>query len=379
MALYDLSKLEVIDILTTFEERLPNKGIEFYQPSKNFSPHDSYNITAEASNMVKFMGLEGIIPIISSTNLSKMNVAGYAQMGNSGDGAWEITIDKNTLYSKASTLKVLAHELSHKFLEHYGIYSRGLNTKLDECQAELCTIYMGLGLLTLEAYNDNSGYLNLEDFTHAFCVVYKTRGMSEGEIYDIVPLACKKYVVEFFNGLAKGDASDIIIESQRSDFEFRRRIRLLQLIFDSIPEFQEKHRKQDAIIRGKAYRVHEENHPISRMLLLEALHQNNLLDPRLDRCNKEIDKLIAKLCKILPVNIDSVNQGLKHNVTCPCCGRVSERAYDEKINTVVCPQCKHYFAWDATPFVVPTTSNNLKDWFSEIWIKLKAKFSIDNR
>ena len=373
MALYDLSKLEVIDILTTFEEKLPNKRVEFFQPSSNFNPHDVSSIHVEAGRMVRFMGLEGYIPVITFSNLSAKQAAGTAQMGNTGDNIWDITIDYATLRDNAFALRVLAHEICHKFLEHYGIFSRGVDNKLDECQAELCTIYMGLGLLTLNAYNEHSGYLNLEDFTHAFCVVYKTRGMSEKQIYDIVPAGCKQYVGQFFNGLAVGELSDIIIESQRSDFEFRRRIRLLQLIFDSIPEFREKHQKQDAIVRGRPYKVHDERHPISRLLLLEALHQNNLKDNRLDKCNKEIDALIVKLCKILPVNIDEINRGLTENIQCPCCGQTFGRPING-IKTVVCGKCHHYFAWDASPFIVPTTVNQIKSKLSAIWHKISKRF-----
>ena len=372
MALYDLSKLEVIDILTTFEEKLPNKGIEFFEPSWNFNPRDVNSIHTEAGRMVRFMGLEGYIPIIMFSNLS--HAAGNAQMGNTGDNVWEITIDNNTLRDNAFALRVLAHEISHKFLEHYGIYSKGTNGKLDECQAELCTIYMGLGLLTLNAYNEHSGYLNLEDFTHAFCAVYKARGMSEEEICNKVPTTCKQYVLQFFNDMVKGNLFDVITQSQRSDYEFRRRIRLLQLIFDSIPEFQERHRRQDAIVRGRPYDVHDKKHPISRMLLMEVLHQNNLIDSRLDTCNKEIDKLLVKLCKTLPVNFDSINKGLTENITCPCCGHIFEQPFENKTSTVVCHKCQHYFAWDATPFVVPTTFNRFKVGISILWQKIKSKY-----
>lgn len=51
MALFGkLSKFQILDILAKFEEKLPNMGKKFFEPSKNFNPHDILSINVEAQN-----------------------------------------------------------------------------------------------------------------------------------------------------------------------------------------------------------------------------------------------------------------------------------------------------------------------------------------
>lgn len=355
MAVFDLTKQQVVDILADFEEKLPNNGIKFFTPSSNFNHCDPLSINVEAQRINNFLGLEGFSPIVSFEDLSKEQAAAHVNISRPYEKFYDIAFDRKSAQNNANALKTLSHEMCHKFLAIRGM-QQGVLPGLDEAMTELCTIYMGLGLITLNGYNEHNGYLNLEDFCHAFCVVYKSRGMSNEEIKNIVPENSKEYaknILHDMDELQTVSMATLVQGSQYSDYNLRRRIRLLQLILDNMPEIKEKHNLQDGMFRNRQQQLKDGKHPIQEMLLRETIVQNSLTDSRLDKCCHEIDKLISILCSTMKVDTDNVSEGLTINIPCPSCGFITPKKKEAKLQTLKCPQCHHYFAWDGQPFTFP--------------------------
>lgn len=355
MAIYDLTKQEVVEYLAEFEEKLPNMGIALYEKSFDFKSYEPHSVLVEAKRIVQFLVVEGYDVRIDYKNIIKEEgAAGQAHLGDLAKGEYHITLDPSICNNEYKTLKVLAHEICHLYLKQNFIYSDF--EKIDEARAELCTIFMGLGLLTLRGYDETGGYLNLEDFCHAFCVVYRTRGLSDEMIKTIVPEKCQQYVETILHDmteLQKYSLGELVKSSQYSDYNFRRRVRILQLLLDNMPEIQEKHNLQDGVFRNKKAQLKEDKPPIFEMLQRETFVQNNLSDDRLDKCTDEMDKLIDFICSTMKVDLEKVSEGVAQNVTCPSCGFVSKKYAVNTLKVQTCSHCHHYFVWDGRPVELP--------------------------
>ena len=358
---FDLSKKEVVDLLADFDEKISWNGTSFYIESENFN-HDilannniEANINIEAQKINDFLGMVGYTPHVTICKPKNNYTAGDVDINNIYAREYEITISETEVKSPVNVLKILAHEICHKFLAIHGMQHTGL-LRLDEARAELCTIYMGLGLFTLNGYKEHAGYLNLEDFCHAFCVVYRSRGMSDDEIIGMVPESCKHYartILHDMTELQSRNISELVINCQSSDYKFRRRVRLLQLLLDNMPEVKEKHELQDGKFRDRHAHLKDGKHPIQEMLLRETLVSYNLSDSRLDKCCDEIDKLIDFICSTMKVDQKKVSKEITRHITCPACGSVSASKETDKVSVFQCPKCHHFFAWDGSPLTLP--------------------------
>lgn len=350
MAIYDLTKQQVVNYLADFEEKLPNLGMAMYQNSPDFSPTSLSRMTTEATRIIRFMGVNGFVVLITYDHILEKGAAGMAHYNDLADGFFHITIDPRILHDKQKTMRIMAHELCHLYLKHKGIHT-GFEG-IDEASAELCTIYMGLGLLTLRGYEESTGYLNLEDFCHAFCVVYRSRGMSDEEIIRIMPETCSHYarnILHDMTELQTVSMKELVVGSQFSDYNFRRRVKILQLLLDNIPEVREKHKMQDGMFRNRQRKLADGNHPIQELLLRETIVENNLSDNRLDKCCEKMDRLIDFMCSTMKIDLDAVSDGLTKNITCPSCGCVSEKKRADGMVVFKCSNCHHMFAWDGSP------------------------------
>ena len=372
MAIYDLTKQQVVDYLADFEEKLPNIGVVFYQPSYDFNPTNHQSLNVEAIRIIQFLGINDHTINIDYENLSERKASGMAHLEGLTQKVFHITIDPGILQDKSTTLRVLAHEICHLFLKLKGIFT-GFE-KIDEASAELCTIYMGLGLLTLNGYKESSGYLNLEDFCHAFCVVYRSRGMSDEEIKRIVPQPCKYWVDIILHDMTELQSTsmrELVITSQISDYNFRRRVKILQLLLDNMPEIKEKHNLQDGMFKNRQTQLKDGKHPIQEMLLRETIVEYNLFDHRLDKCCEEMDKLIDFMCSTMKIDLEKVSEGITKDITCPSCGHISEKKRVNDLSVLKCPNCHHLFAWDGSPVNIPMTKGTIFNDNDSFWDRLR--------
>lgn len=73
MAMIDLTKQEVVDVLAELEERLPNIGTEFFQPDRSITMFSLSNINIEAQDEDIAAGLGKCIGwFVERHNLSSM-------------------------------------------------------------------------------------------------------------------------------------------------------------------------------------------------------------------------------------------------------------------------------------------------------------------
>lgn len=114
--------------------------------------------------MNRFLEMEGYMPLVHFDNMTGKGAAGCVDINDPQAEAYEITVNSSSMLNNASALRILAHEICHKFLAIRHMQRGGILQNLDEAMTELCAIYMGLGLIILNGYTENVGYLNLEDF-----------------------------------------------------------------------------------------------------------------------------------------------------------------------------------------------------------------------
>lgn len=384
----DLTKREVAEVLTEFEESLPNQGVKLFRHNPSFNPRDINEINKEASRMLRFIGLDGYTALVSCSDLTSKKAAGITNIGSPSNHVLEISLDSKILGNPDLTYRILAHEICHNYLNIHDMFTKIL-PKLDEVRAELCPMYMGFGLIMLQGYDDNVGYLNLEDFTHAFCIVYKSRGMIDKEIINIVPKQAKQYatqILEAMNSLESAGLSNLIIKNQCNDYGFRRRIKLMQLVFGEWPEIVrfnlKKHIELDKFFQERQKHLEDGNHPILRNLLLETMALDAYQNHQVEICCNLIDELMEELCKLDGIDPDKLSgwlsDNLSSNVTCPECGFKTRKAIKD-LKALKCPQCKHLFVWDGRPFNIPHLSTseelqgNSKEKRPRFWNQLFKK------
>ena len=359
MALFGkLSKFQILDILAKFEEKLPNMGRKFFEPSENFNPHDILSINVEARRMVHFLGLTDYMPEIHFDNLTQSTAANVNMENSTILKKIHINVDYNTLYNNAHALRVLAHEVCHKYLQLYGLYT-GIVEFEDEARAELCTIYSGFGIVTLNGYKEEAGYVNLDDFCLAFTIVYKTRGMSENDIICITPQQCR---IKMNQALSNNSITikQAVLSSQKGDARFRRDIKLLEFALNNIKGIKERHSGQDMTLRNNTYRDDEGKYPLYNLMKPELILNNSMESDELDECNQQIENLLRVLSTHLGTTLEELNNVMTKEIVCPCCGYKITKTMPAEAIVKRCPKCKHYFAWDATPWNPETEDSQNK-------------------
>ena len=229
----------------------------------------------------------------------------------------------------------------------------------DEARAELCTIYSGFGIVTLNGYKEEAGYVNLDDFCVAFSLVYKTRGMSENDIISITPPQCRIIMNQALsdNNLTIKQA---VLASQKGDARFRRNIKLLVFALNNIKGIKERHSGQDVTLRKNTYRDDEEKYPLYNLMKPELILNNSMESEELNECNQQIENLLRVLSTHLGTTLEELNNVMTKEIICPCCDYKITKTMPAETIVKRCPKCKHYFAWNATPWNPETEESQNK-------------------
>lgn len=383
MALFGkLTKFQILDILAKFEEKLPNMGTKIFEPSENFNPHDILSINVEARRMVHFLGLTDYMPEIHFENLPKSVAANVSMENSTVLKRIDINVDYNTLYNNAHALRVLAHEVCHKYLQLYGLYT-GFVELEDEARAELCTIYSGFGIVTLNGYKEEAGYVNIDDFCLAFSLVYKTRGMSDNDILASTPEQHRAKMAQALSLMEKiSTMGEAVRLSQKDDARFRRNLFLLEYVIKDKTRINERHHGQDITLKRNQYKEeNKDKYPLYDLMSRELMLNNTMNDETLCECNAQIEKLLRLLTKQLGTNVENMNKALTTEIVCPDCGRVNIQNIPAEVVVRRCKKCKHYFAWDATEWhpedenkTYEAPKEEMKTETLSTWHKLLKKF-----
>ena len=83
----------------------------------------------------------------------------------------------------------------------------------------------------------------------------------------------------------------------------------------------------------------------------ELILNNSMENKDIDECNRQMENLLGKLMPHLSTNIEELNKVTTAEIICPCCGYTIKKEIPAEAIVKRCPKCKHYFAWDATPWI----------------------------
>ena len=125
----------------------------------------------------------------------KYSIAGHIEGGEADSQGVLVSIDPELLRFPDSAMKVIAHEISHKYL---GFHRLALPiTKDDEIRTDIASIYLGFGKYVLNGisysytYGKGSGtivkrtvetgYLDFEQYAFVYDIVCKMKGISDDE------------------------------------------------------------------------------------------------------------------------------------------------------------------------------------------------------
>lgn len=191
---YDLSFSDIVNRFALLKSKIPNRVYRLYKSTaKNLG--NIIEIQREAKLIMDFVGLGHLVPIVTFC-AEKGNKAGHIELSDYDEENCVfiyITEDKRPYDNEI--LAVLAHEICHKVLKVNGVYFPMLDME-NEIYTDLATIYMGLGLLTLNGcYSEHEfiqqitseqtqkrkethfiGYLTYKTYAIAFSLVNAMEG-----------------------------------------------------------------------------------------------------------------------------------------------------------------------------------------------------------
>lgn len=348
-----LSEARIIEILCDLEKRLPKRDYSVYIPTALFNSGDSVSVQKEASLMMKHLGLNDYITLVTYEKTDE-NTGGYINLNHSKEVF--ITINEESRNRKNQVLAIMAHEICHKFLYVNGIhFSPQQYGDLIEWYTDLATIFVGFYHLTLNGCDviDNSmnrdtrimttshhktGYLAKSNYEFATSYVKSAREKEKVDLNTLKKAALHNYA----------DANqqiwmvENILSYLRSELKNK-----LSNVYNALSDITEK--SGDLAI----YKAQTELQSAAE----DYFEHISLKDFALDyskQISNEIRKKIVR-SRLVPV--------------CPNCGYTASKERQENtIGYLRCPQCKREFCWDTTE------DNILQESSSEV-IESKSKIS----
>lgn len=174
-----LSPRKVLSYYKDFECRLPARNRLPYKPLISFAQTEE-ELNAEVRNMLAYLGMQGYSPRCSFSWLS----SGGGQIQLDGSREVKIQVADGLRGNAKAVLAVLAHEVCHKYLHVHGVFYPNM-LEVNEVYTDLCTIYVGFGVLILEGYNtvvgntvNVLGYLTRDVYLSAYGIMCAVNGAS---------------------------------------------------------------------------------------------------------------------------------------------------------------------------------------------------------
>lgn len=149
---------------------------------------DIISIQDAAKKIGEFIGLKGLTFIVAACKQEE-NIAGHIESNKYENIAFVEVSTENLKYEQA-TLAVLAHEVTHKYLDWYDFYSKiGCQNEYEkEILTDITSVFLGLGKLLLNGYEiDNTdkikkfGYLNLLQLAFLYRLICAMRKILSDE------------------------------------------------------------------------------------------------------------------------------------------------------------------------------------------------------
>lgn len=385
--LIDLPIDKLLSCLSLIEKHIPRreKFIQ-YQTTIDFFPWDIISLQDEAKRMMKFVGLDDYTAIVS-----------YVRDDNERGGSINLNDDKVVFIEINENLKkrsnaiqavscVLGHEICHKLLYTHGLYLT--DTEKNEICTDLCTIYVGFSLLTINGCRDeykketvnyhydktekitettvhSLGYLTPKTYIQAYLIIGSTYGLDTKSLMSGISKDMQRFVIEpkLLDSLSYAETKESFLKASKEVAALRRSIAILQHHLSGLDE------KAVGALRylDNRYSPLLEEGGIDRYPL-SKLYVENKTDEGLKLCDSDLTKELHSIFKVLHAfDEKGEDRSFLLQSKCPFCGEPFKLP-KAMIATITCRKCGKRFVWDAT-----TDNIKQRGLFDKIKNRLKKK------
>ena len=364
-----LTKEMILSELALIEKHLKFKSMQFYKPHSLSG--DIVYLQKTASNMMKFVGLNDYIPLITFVTTEESE-GGNIEL----DYSKNVYIQISNKYRNSSDqiLAIMAHEICHKVLFLSGLYYPTIKLK-NEILTDLATMYVGFGKLSLNGcyhssvstkivqengekkqitttYHNNIGYITPDTFAIAYNLVCSRFNISSDEKYSDL----NSYANGFLRGIGNINGSivsfkDIKEELKRFQSSESETLNNIIVIEQIIKQLRQKLNLRHSVLYKdlvSPFINKDENLTDLQFAAQEAIAKHRLDKDDFISTNKHLKEIKNLLYEKLKGDID-INKLYKilRAIECPKCGYINSSFLKENRTAFVkCPKCNHIFLWD---------------------------------
>lgn len=376
-----MAELDILLHLIRLEEAVG--GIA---PTKHYHTSFGHSLTYDdlqriAGEMACFMNLPFFVFRIHSKEQSS-GVAGHVKLSGDRQQVVNVEIQPRLLGYPSAAVKVLAHELSHKYLEFHRIALP--DDKRNEVLTDVTSIYLGFGEYVVDGstYTQHDvfaktrttstiGYLTPEECAFTYDVVCRMRGDSDAEIEG--NLTEKSLLQKARRQFDFNYHADHVRERVEWISKMRRWLERVDLDVCNVEKVGElyapacigaseqlrdlkdrclKYKKRLEEIELFLSRASEKIRPLVAYAADydDANGLNGYLDIFCEDLVENASELNKRVSSRVPDNVDrsSWNERKSQIVTCPSCGSGLRLPGGLVHVGVVCPKCKYAFDYSTT-------------------------------
>jgi hypothetical protein len=204
----DLYSDDYLDKIFLLEKRIGAKTTYKILEPFPVDTEDSLSIQKAAKVIADFVGLNNLVFIVAKTK-QKSNVGGYIELNNNENEVF-IEISDNISKSQNAVLAVLAHEITHKYMQ-INASSCGTGPLLEyenEILTDITSIFLGFGKLMLNGCEIVKETMNIDHYTRE---TIKIGYLNKKQIAFVYRLICAMRKIPK-NDMLSGLSSEAISE-----------------------------------------------------------------------------------------------------------------------------------------------------------------------
>ncbi len=372
--LKNLTLSNILSYLALVEQYIERRPVfDNYLPNEDFDHNDIISLQKEASSMLKFVGLNNYIALISYEKTQK-GIAGTINLNH--DKEVFIEIDKEMLNrpkSQDAILGVLAHEICHKLLFTHGLYMS--DTTSNEICTDLATIYVGFGILTIHGCSSvkswdteqrnydggktiitntqtfSTGYLTPKSYILAYIMMARSYGIKNEDLglgyvldNDVLKNAYVSALSESipFIEYTNDQIKENFIQNSKDIAHLNKDIILLRSMLKDFENNLASYYKQLDYINQRLIFSEAEKHPLASFYSIKF----DNIDISRTSLREIFDNFLNDLFPFTHSSIDNLNSDIRY-VTCPICGLKSSKPLDNNSISIRKCKCGRIFVWDA--------------------------------
>lgn len=156
-----------------------------------FQPRDPIQLQSAAKHIAQFLGLEGLVFIISFV-VQESNIGGHVELQDDSPDVF-VEISPEMAEFPEAVLATLSHELTHKYLHRHRLYrSYAKSDELDnEILTDVAAVYLGLGKLMVNGCEVRQSSTERDiNGTHTITRTYRSGYLDRHQFSFIYKLVC---------------------------------------------------------------------------------------------------------------------------------------------------------------------------------------------